>query len=72
MVITVTLLLRRLLRTGLPTSSSYLLLSSFAPKNVIKKDDALSKCKLVKFRVVSHTVWVCLKAVITEKTLKEE
>jgi hypothetical protein len=25
-----------------------------------------------KFRQVSDTVWVCLKAVITEKTLKEE
>ena len=35
--------------SGLPTSSSYLLLSSCAPKNVYKKDDALSKCKLVKF-----------------------
>ena len=25
-----------------------------------------------KFREVSDTVWVCLKAVITEKTIKEE
>ena len=25
-----------------------------------------------KFQAVSNTVWVCLKAMITEKTIKEE
>ena len=41
-------------------------------KNVFKKTNALSKCKLAKFRKVSNSVWVCLKAVITEKTIKQE
>ena len=46
--------------------------SQYNPVKCIKKTNALSKCKLVKFREVSDSVWICLKAVITEKTLKEE
>ena len=51
------------------------------PVSKIKKNqnsDALSKCscKVViereKFKAVSDTVWVCWKAVITEKTIKEK
>ena len=38
----------------------------------IQKTNALSKCKLVKFRKVSDSVWVSFEAVITENTLKEE
>ena len=42
-------------------------------QNVLKnRRNALSKCKLVKFRKVSDTVWICFEAVITEKTIKEE
>ena len=42
-----------------------------SPKNV-SKSDALSKCKLVKFREVSDSVWVSFEAVIIEKTIKEK
>jgi len=38
----------------------------------IKKTNALSKCRLVKFREVSDSVWVSFEAMIIEKTLKEE
>ena len=41
-------------------------------KNVFKKTNALSKCKLDKFREVSDSVWISFEAVIIEKTLKEE
>ena len=41
-------------------------------KNVLKKTNALSKCKLVKFRKFSDSVWVSFEAVVTEKTIKEE
>ena len=37
----------------------------------IKKTNALSKCRLEKFRKVSDSVWVSFEAVIIEKTLKE-
>ena len=42
------------------------------PTKCIKKTNALSKCKLAKFRKVSDSVWVSFEAVIIEKTLKEE
>ena len=42
------------------------------PKNVFKKTNAVSKCRLVKFSKVSDSVWVCWKAVITKKTIKEK
>ena len=41
-------------------------------KNQKKRRNALSKCKLVKFRKVSDIVWVSLEAVVVEKTIKEE
>jgi hypothetical protein len=41
--------------------------------------NALSKCSFVKFvnrrekfKAVSHLVWVCWKAMIEEKTIKED
>ena len=42
---------------------------------VWSKNDSLKRRRssvVVKFRKVSGTVWVCLKAMIAEKTLKEE
>ncbi len=42
-------------------------------KNVKKRRNALSKCRLVKLKKkLVYTVWVSFKAVITEKTLQEE
>ena len=41
-----------------------------APKKCIKKRRRSNVVE--KFREVSGTVWVCLKGMITEKTIKEE
>ena len=42
----------------------------YVPKNVKKSDAGANVVE--KFRKVSDSVWVSLKAVITEKTIKEK
>ena len=37
-----------------------------------QKDERIEQMQLAKFRKVSDVVWVCLKAVITEKPIKEK
>ena len=46
--------------------------SQYNPVKCIKKTNALSKCKLVKFREVSDSVWVSFEAVTTEKPIKKK
>ena len=42
------------------------------PIKCIQKDERIEQMQLVKFREVSDSVWISLKAVIIEKTLKED
>ncbi len=44
----------------------------YEPIKCIKKDERIEQNVVEKFRKVSDSVWICWKAVITEKALKEK